>query len=106
MGNLAETVERQIFCSLPVSSATSQNHNRSLLAIFDFLEKIKDKYEVIVFTASQQVYANELLNIIDPRTYILNIVCILLFRYVLFELDSPPLLAVCYRERMPLSPRL
>ena len=45
---------------------TYQVHVRLRPHLFDFLEKIKDKYEVIVFTASQQVYANELLNLIDP----------------------------------------
>lgn len=33
----------------------------------EFLEAIRGKYEVIVFTASQQAYADELLNRIDPR---------------------------------------
>ncbi|CAB9524757.1 Carboxy-terminal domain RNA polymerase II polypeptide A small phosphatase [Seminavis robusta] len=46
---------------------TYQVHVRLRPHLFDFLEKIKDKYEVIVFTASQQVYANELLNLIDPE---------------------------------------
>lgn len=47
---------------------TYQVHVRLRPFLFDFLEKIRGKYEVIVFTASQKVYANELLNLIDPGT--------------------------------------
>eukprot|EP00339_Tiarina_fusa_P014513 CAMPEP_0117014132 /NCGR_PEP_ID=MMETSP0472-20121206/11523_1 /TAXON_ID=693140 ORGANISM="Tiarina fusus, Strain LIS" /NCGR_SAMPLE_ID=MMETSP0472 /ASSEMBLY_ACC=CAM_ASM_000603 /LENGTH=424 /DNA_ID=CAMNT_0004717617 /DNA_START=220 /DNA_END=1494 /DNA_ORIENTATION=+ len=46
---------------------TYQVHVRLRPHLFDFLEKIRGKYEVIVFTASQKVYANELLNLIDPE---------------------------------------
>jgi NLI interacting factor-like phosphatase len=41
-------------------------HVRLRPHLYTFLEKIRGKFEVIVFTASQKVYANELLNRIDP----------------------------------------
>lgn len=34
--------------------------------LMEFLEAVADKFEVVVFTASQKVYANELLDRIDP----------------------------------------
>ena len=48
---------------------TYQVHVRLRPHLFQFLEKIRGKYEVIVFTASQKVYANELLNLIDPGKF-------------------------------------
>ena len=47
---------------------TYQVHVRLRPHLFQFLEKIKGNYEVTVFTASQKVYANELLDLIDPGT--------------------------------------
>jgi len=44
---------------------TYQVHVRLRPYLRTFFNKIRGKYEVIVFTASQKVYANELLNLID-----------------------------------------
>ena len=62
-----ETIENADL-TFPVEfhNMTYQVHVRLRPHLFTFLSKIQGKFEVIVFTASQKVYANELLNLIDP----------------------------------------
>lgn len=40
--------------------------------LFTFLQHIKDKYEIIVFTASQKIYADALLDVMDPTKTIIK----------------------------------
>jgi hypothetical protein len=70
--------ETLVHCSVePVSGAdltfpvdfhgtTYQVHVKLRPHLFTFLEACRGKFEVILFTASQKIYANELLNRIDP----------------------------------------
>lgn len=46
---------------------TYQVHVKLRPHLFTFLENCRHTFEVIVFTASQKIYANELLNRIDPE---------------------------------------
>lgn len=47
-------------------NVTYQVHVRLRPHLFTFLSRIEGQYEIVLFTASQKVYANELLNRIDP----------------------------------------
>jgi hypothetical protein len=50
-------------------NVTYQVHVRLRPHLFTFLSRIEGQYEIVLFTASQKVYANELLNRIDPGTW-------------------------------------
>jgi TFIIF-interacting CTD phosphatase-like protein len=52
---------------------TYQVHVQLRPFLLDFLQALQGKFEIILFTASQKIYANELWNRIDPGT--LKLVC-------------------------------
>ena len=54
--------------------------------LFDFLEKIHDLYEIIIFTASKRNYAYSIIDKIDYNNYISHI---LHKKYILYENGSP-----------------
>jgi hypothetical protein len=81
---------------------TYQVHVRLRPYLHDFLEKIAGKFEVIVFTASQKVYANELLNLIDPGT----LKKIIDDGYDFFVLSTHPFFFSFFRRQIHSAPPL
>ena len=102
-----------------------QVHVRLRPHLYEFLESVHDQYEVVVFTASQKVYADELLNRIDPRTYPTccvssghvsqkwqtHLLLSLSFSYILAcrrQIHSPPSISrilSCRRRKLPQGPQ-
>lgn len=64
-----ETPETPSDLTFPVvfRGTTFTVHVRLRPFLKTFLDRLVGKYEIVVFTASQKVYANELLNLIDPK---------------------------------------
>lgn len=62
-----ETQELSDF-SFPVHFNNQEHiiHVRQRPHLHEFMERVSQLYEIVVFTASQKVYAEKLLNIIDP----------------------------------------
>jgi NLI interacting factor-like phosphatase len=75
---------------------TYQVHVRLRPCLQQFLEKVYQQYEVVVFTASQKVYANELLNLIDPGTCCTIVIICHLLCVSLFDISNSLALLLIY----------
>ena len=71
--SVTEPADQKVDFTFPVQfhGETYSVHVKCRPYLQQFLQEMCQHFEVIVFTASQKVYADALLNILDPRTYLL-----------------------------------
>lgn len=77
--------EGQADFSFPVtiSNTTHTVNVRMRPFLLEFLEVVSKLYEVVIFTASQRVYAEQLLNIIDTHKRLIRYVLIHVIHHML-----------------------